>query len=392
MVEKRFFQGFWGAVLVLGLFALAAQLLLAKVGELDLDSVIDRQRAAPPGSVLFSSAVNQQAFAYKTKLYDRVVPDVVAVGSSRAMQVRSQFFKGRFVNVGGASNNVAELEKVADHIAAGHHPGLVVLFVDQWWLNRRDPEASAPAQTPSFPRIVSADLLSQAAHALLRGNWIAQSFRSPNLGIYALLTDEGFSSDGSFYYLGTTTGVHAFHDVRFSATLSRIAEDRSRLQKASEPDPALVGRMCRVVGVFKRSAGHVVLVMPPFAGAVWDQMEKGGYEYMEKAAAALRRCSPDTPLFDFTNPQTIDGASDCEFVNGFHGGDVVYARMLRAIAGRDPAVAQRLDSAFVGSFIRDYAGAAAGMSLYQEPRRKEVDFLKLGCRKPRPVLHAVAKP
>jgi hypothetical protein len=392
MVEKRFFQGFWGAVLALGLLALAAQLLLAKVGELDLDSVIDRQRAAPPGSILFSSAVNQQAFAYKTKLYDRIAPDVVAVGSSRAMQVRSQFFKGRFVNVGGASNNVAELEKVADHIAAGHRPGLVVLFVDQWWLNRRYPEASAPAQTPPFPRIVSADLLTQAAHALLRGNWIAQSFRSPNLGIYALVSNEGFSSDGSFYYLGTTTGMHAFQGARFSDTFARIAGDRDRMQKASEPDPVLVGRVCRTIGVFKRSAGHVVLVMPPFAGAVWNQMKKGGYEYMEKGAAELRRCSPDTPLFDFTSPQTIDGASDCEFVDGFHGGDVVYARMLRAIAGRDPAVAQHLNSAFVGSFIRDYAGAASGMSLYLDPRRKEVDFQKLGCHKPRPALHAMEKP
>lgn len=381
MVEKRFFQGFGIALAVLGSLALAAHMLLAKVGEIGIDGVIDHQLAAPAGTVLFSSAINQQAYPYKTRLYDRVRPDVVAIGSSRAMQVQASFFRHSFVNMGGASNNVAELEKVVDYIADHGHPQLAVLFVDQWWVNARYPEASAPAQISAFPRIVSADLLNHSLWALHRGNWIARSFHSRDLGIYALLNEEGFSRDGSFEYVGTVTGEHASLDPRFSDTLARIAEDRSRMQKAASSSPELVSRMCRVIGRLQRTAGHVVVVLPPFANAVWQRMENNGYQYMDGIAERLRQCSPQTPVVDFTRPAAVSGATDCEFVDGLHGGSVVYARMLAQIGRQDPAVSRYLDGQFVQSFIAQRSGTSGTSLEGRKPGRAEVDFLKLGCMK-----------
>ena len=57
MTEKRFLQGFLTALLSLGPLILAMQLLLTKVGEIDLEHVVSRQLAAPNGEVLFLSSI-----------------------------------------------------------------------------------------------------------------------------------------------------------------------------------------------------------------------------------------------------------------------------------------------------------------------------------------------
>ena len=353
------------------------------MGEIGLAGVVDRQLAAPDGAVLFSSAINQHAYPYKMMLFDKVKPEVIAIGSSRAMQVKGQFFSAGFINLGGATNNIAELELLAGHLAAAKPlPRLVFLILDPWWFNDRYPDSTAVAQIPDFAKIISVDLVWEAAKGFRHGNWIAKSFKSHDLGIYALLADEGFSRDGSFNYVGILTGEHPSTDVKFSDTLARIAGDSQRFQKNSQPDPALVSRMCRVVASLKKSAGHLVVIAPPFSNAVWHRMMQGGYGYIAKANAALRACSPETEFFDFGNPASVAGSTECEFVDGFHGGDVTYARMLSQIAAADPETRKYLRTGFVKQFIeryRDHAGG--GMNLEIHPSLKEVDFLKLGCRK-----------
>jgi len=380
MTEKRFLQGFLTALLSLGLILLGLQMLLTKVGEIDLEHIVSRQLAAPNGEVLFLSGINQNAFHYKMMLFDRVQPDVVAIGSSRAMEVRGEFFNDRFVTLGGSVGNLQNLEAVADHLARSvAPPKLALVYVDPWLFNARYTDNQAAV--PDFPKFVSADMLWGSLKALRHGNWVRNSFKSPNLGIFALLNDEGFARDGSQYYLGTQTGKVSPYDLRFATTFGRISGDHQNFQRNSRADPALVARICSAVATVRKRTPHVVIIAPPFATPIWARLSSPDYAYIEDGYAQLAACTKGTPFFNFANPASISGSTDCEFVDGLHGGDVTYARMLSQIGTADPVISHYLRNDFLAVYIEQYKGRAGGTVLAMHPEIKEIDFLGLGCRK-----------
>ena len=73
------------------------------------------------------------------------------------------------------------------------------------------------------------------------------------------------------------------------------------------------------------------------------------------------------------------GGTDCEFVDGFHPGEVADARILVALSGTP--LGQYLDRAQLSHVLETRAGRASMDERYARPGEAEVDFLKLGCRK-----------
>lgn len=377
MIERRFFLGFVTALITLGLVMGAFQLFLTRVGEIGLARVVDRQLAAPNGDVLFLSGVNQNSHRYKLMLFDRQQPTTVAIGSSRAMEVRAEFFTGTFVTLGGAVNNLGNLESVADHVAkAAKRPELAIVYVDPWLFNTRYTDNQGPV--PAYPRYVSADMLWAGAKALRGGNWIAESFRSPNLGIHAIARNEGFAKDGSQYYNLTGAGSY---DEKFALTFARIDGDKQNFQRNTRADPRLVGRICVAVKKLRAAGSAVAVVAPPFADRVWQRLSQPDYAYIADGYGQLQACLGDIPFFDFASPAKIADSTDCEFIDGLHGGDVTYARTLIQMAAADPAVRKQVDARYLADFAAKYRGHAGGTVLARDPAAREADFLKLGCTK-----------
>lgn len=374
---------FWGGFLITAAIIMAFtaffQLALMEVGELGIRSVVARQLAAR-NERLFASGLHQQAIPYKMALLQAIHPDVVAIGSSRAMQVRAGFFRTSFVNFGGTANDVANLEAVADRLARDHRPKLAIVFVDPWWFNDRFDERKALAGPADFPGYVSASMIARSVAGLRRGNWFSGLSDTADLGIFSLIRGEGYSRDGSFHYRSTITGERKSLDYQFSDTFKRIAGDRQRFERSARADMALVQRACTAFGSLRRTAGHVVVIAPPVAPAVWKRMGSG-YGYIDKAFAGLRACNPDIPFFSYIDPHKLPAATDCEFIDGFHGGDTIYARLLHDVARVDRATGAAVDAGAVDTFIERFAGFAGGGTLTTYPDLKETDFLGLGCRK-----------
>ena len=73
-------------------------------------------------------------------------------------------------------------------------------------------------------------------------------------------------------------------------------------------------------------------------------------------------------------------SGDCEFIDGFHGGEVSYARILRRMADRWPALLAYVDMEKLDAVIRDWSGHV----LVPDARvttLPETDFMRLGCAK-----------
>ena len=80
-----------------------------------------------------------------------------------------------------------------------------------------------------------------------------------------------------------------------------------------------------------------------------------------------------------STPKNI-GSFNCEFIDGFHGGDVTYAKILLALATQNKKLTVLLNLNYLSRIISLYHGLAF-IPDKQVTLKKEIDFTQLGCKK-----------
>ena len=369
----------------------ASYLFLSNSGELDsIDTVASIQQHS---NALYGTAIFNNVYAYKFALLRLRKPDVVAIGSSRALEIRAADFKAPFVNLGRTANYADEMAKVVDDVLAVSHPKLVLLEIDFWWFNPKMRFAfNFDTHKIRGGALTSNALLSPArwllegkiaprllAHVLTAGHPVTVG-GIPMFGVSAITRGNGFAGDGSRYYLGTVYGRSRAEDPHFSDTLGRIAKNTSQFVRSSTVNEDAFRTLRETLDRLRRAGIRTITFLPPVAPSVLRVMNRThGYGYIDTVRRRLAEISPHN--YDFHDAATI-GAPDCEFIDGFHGGDVVLARILNRIAA-DPqsGLAPYLDLQAVHAIIKNHAGHALADDRYRLPGEREIDFLKLGCRK-----------
>jgi hypothetical protein len=372
---KYFFisSGAVGSVFILYYF------LALLVGEVNIDRVIEKQiTSSDTKNILFRSGLNQFAFSYKTKMMKKVKPRVVVLGSSRSMQVREQFFEQKFINLGGAIQGVTDLEDYVDFLDSNSlMPDLTILFLDPWWFNGKTSERGGMHQL-DYPTGVSIDHLLKSLTLLKKGNWIKASFQNEHMGIAAILTQEGFSRDGSNNYTKYVSSEGMPTDIKFQHTLKRIENNNFPFQITNHPSPHLIKRACMAIKKINLHTNNLTLVAPPFAPTIWNLLSKDPkYSYINEAYEELEACL-QLEIHDY---MTTNNTYDCEFIDGFHGGDTSYARIILDLFVSKNIDNGIVDEAFLQTFIQNESGFASGFTRHQSKDFAEVDFLKLGCSK-----------
>ncbi|MFM2112326.1 MAG: hypothetical protein RLZZ271_986 [Pseudomonadota bacterium] len=168
---RAYLRGFVIGATVVALPFLMAFFLLKYIGEIGIDFVIKRQLESQSGDILFLSGLNQDFLDYKLNLAKKRSSEIVALGSSRAMQVREQFFNGSFTNMGGAIGSAAGLQLLANQIGLQKaiHPKTAILFIDPWWFNKKDAGIFLTTpELPKFPDMISVSIFSGAVKAFAR--------------------------------------------------------------------------------------------------------------------------------------------------------------------------------------------------------------------------------
>jgi len=131
------------------------------------------------------------------------------------------------------------------------------------------------------------------------------------------------------------------------------------------------------VNAIKSQGIKTVVFAPPVPPLIAAAMRNSGtYDYVEKTKSILKNRGIN--LFDFHNPGQI-GLTDCNFIDGFHVGDVGSAKMLSYMARTQPnlkAVLNQKELVRISKF-KDRAGVYFSEAFNLE----ETDFLNLGCVK-----------
>ncbi|MDE5878961.1 MAG: hypothetical protein K2G99_02885, partial [Desulfovibrio sp.] len=120
----------------------------------------------------------------------------------------------------------------------------------------------------------------------------------------------------------------------------------------------------------------------PLSPRVLEAMRKtpGAWPHLFRLREAL--ASRGIDALDCTDARGF-ASGDCEFIDGFHGGEVSYARILRRMADRWPALLAYVDMEKLDSVIRDWAGHVLVPDGRLTPL-PEQDFMRLGCPKRAP--------
>jgi hypothetical protein len=377
-------------------FALTGVVLLTLMGMSYLfltrtgDTIPPSEAAARQESedVLFGSALFFRPVPYKLALYKQRKPDVAIVGSSRAIEFVRRGFTTSMVNM-GSMRDMAQIRSLLQSMFAAHRPKLVVLTIDFWWFNSARTEEAVDLQ----PDTVGPLSLVQLGQPFLWigkgrigvGDFIAGAlspgYEPSGIGVGAIYDHAGYDRDGAYDYGGNLRGRVPHIDRGFARTLRRIREthEHNKFNVRTPLDPAQWDELVEIVGMVEAQGSELILIAPPVSKTVADALAADGapilLHEMNRRLAGIGH-----PFFDFHDPTVLE-SSECEFIDGFHGGRVTYLRMLQAIVrSGKTGLDNYVDASEIDRLIAENAGHAMLKSDIR-PGEPETDFLELGCKK-----------
>jgi hypothetical protein len=349
-------------------------------------SIVDRQQRT--GSI-YGSAFNGGSPVYRLELAKRLEPEIAAVGSSRVMSFRKEFFSRPFANLGGVVANLDEGKRFVDMLGTTRFPKVVLFGIDYWWMNQvaTKLERGMDGNVLTFRKLTSPLLLladGKMEPDLFRDVLLGRTRNNPKtilptMGLFALKTMGGMRPDGSVHY-GSQYFATPEEDPEPSDTWKAQQRD-FRIRGGRPIDPRNIEMLKRLVAEMEGRGIHVVVFIPPVAPTIRDGIARDATadrfveSFRETVKAAL-----GPRVLDF-HAAVPDGDDDCEFIDGYHGGEITYVRILKAMAEADPVLAPMIDAAAIDAAIAGFKGHALALLDRKAYRGAETDFLGIGCRK-----------
>jgi len=372
------------------IFAIAmgiSLLFLGSGGELeDLDAIAVAQQDR---GGLYGSAVHEDVYAYKLALARHRPATTAIVGSSRVLAFSQQHFATPMINLGLMASSGPQLESAVEDLLRVAQPKVVLLGIDFYWgspkwigpLNVADRGGESRRLTPikliaPYRWLAEGRVNDRTFIKSVLG--MPPSILSvPSTGWRARLIGDGYGPEGEWGYGATVFGRVPSDDIGFANTLGRIAAGTSPFFDGTDVNPATLAAISRTLRRLESAGIPAVTFVPPLAPRALRPIREGGarYAYIE----TFRRQLADISLHHF---DAFDighlGATDCEFFDGYHFGQIAAARLLLAMA-RSPLGAQ-IDIRKLGEVVRQGAGHTSLDDRYARSGESETDHLKLGCR------------
>lgn len=321
-------------------------LVLAVSGEmLPVGALVRLQRA--PGAALVGLAYTNPAENLKLRMTLARRPRVLALGSSRVMQIRDSFFAAPddFYNAGGGVTALPDFGVFLAHLPRDRQPDLLLLGVDQYFFN-----AAWRGGDTDYAAEVAGDRRDGLGTLLRRWPEVYQDFAAgrfgladlmPRLagprriGVTALVHRAGFRRDGSYDYGDT---VSPDLDVRFADARRRIAQRSERFAPARAPSPERLAMLDRLLDDCRARGLHVVGFLPPYPHTILALMRAAGtdYAYLDALGPALGAifARHGYAFADYSDLAAL-GANDGETIDGFHASEGAYRRLVADLARRD---------------------------------------------------------
>ena len=164
----------------------------------------------------------------------------------------------------------------------------------------------------------------------------------------------------------------------FDDTKNRIDVGFSRFEYSKVPSSLHLSDFYEFISLLDDRGINYIVFFPPLAPSINDYMRDymERYEYIDIIKKDM--LDNNVEFFDYTDIRALDSV-DCEFIDGFHGGEIAYLRILKDLSNYN-VVLKALLSDSIDKMIDDNSGNAAIYDSFMR-KSKEIDFLGLGCVK-----------
>lgn len=299
--------------------------------------------------VLHGPAYTNSATYVKARLQALRRPQVVALGNSRVLQFRREFFLPdiRFYNAGGSVARIRNFRAFLECLPREALPETLLIATDTSYFNLSFDKVDRDGYAGSWVREQLEAHSSPTVVFQTRWRDVWKDMRagkikysrlfsldgwSTRVGLNALSNNAGFRNDGSYRYneLEQDISNPRHHDYQFARTLHAVSTGDGRFPWGEKPSDEAVGEMEKVLDFCIANRIHLIGFMPPHAHAVWAAMQALGdrYAYIPALESEMRKRFEDRG-FEFYNFSDLAsfGAPDTEATDGYHGSERAYLRL-----------------------------------------------------------------
>jgi hypothetical protein len=329
---------------IVGLFLLPG-LLLFSVGEnfINIDNQIFNQ-----DQHLVGYAYNESNYKYIKwqKLNKIEKQDIIGLGSSRILQIRDKVFTTNFYNAGFTISRISDFLPFLKSIDPKKYPGTILIALDQWMFNDSW-DTSAPAKSPEYWQqslkiLPTSGTIFQVWSDMLTGKYSVLDFFNKSkpanlygvkmIGLNAHITNSGFRDDGSYYYGGKIDDLLSSGDTNsaFNDIQLRIENGNRKFQYGETISPKALMDLNAFLDFCATQKIDVIAILPPFASGINAKLVASQeHTYMQKIYPEISQIfvKYNQELWDMSRLGSF-GSSDAEMIDGMHGGEMVYLKIL----------------------------------------------------------------
>lgn len=170
----------------------------------------------------------------------------------------------------------------------------------------------------------------------------------PTIGLAAGVNYDGFRRDGSYQY-----GEYILHpnslEERLADTYQRIEKGERRFEAADHIDVHELVKLEAFIEYMHQRGCHVVVFLPPFPNQIYQTLlasdrHRGFMLQFEDAVKELC-AAQNVPFFNLSNMEWL-GASDAEAIDGFHGSERTYGRIV-LLFQKDDVLAPYINAKYI---------------------------------------------
>lgn len=298
--------------------------------------------------VLYGSGYHENFQAYKYRVASRLAPELLVMGTSRSMPLRAEWFTAEsFYNVGGAIKNLQDYLRFLQALPEESRPETAIVVLDQ---NMYNPEWASSARTPQLyldDIPVKTDLLLRLGNSFGDGKFTISDCLRPKAGIYgvaALGRDSGFAPDGSYRYGDAANANLAQPERNFADTYRNIDFSQLRFAWGDTMSEWAVEETRLLLEWCAENDIRLVGIIAPLPPSVYERMMAAGrYGYVTQMGELLPRLFAEYGFACYDKGYLPDTTA-VQYIDGFHGGDEVYAGILLQLAKEDETMARLVDT------------------------------------------------
>lgn len=320
-------------------------------GELTpISHIVDTQMQHNEPTLFGRSQVERETRRYKYMATKATAPSVLALGSSRAMQLREEMFVSpyTFYNGGGMISHADHLIDFMHISPEEQDPELLFLAIDPWWFStthHRNADAfveELATQEAFFDwrahihanRYILTELIRTPAFAQRLLKKEESLYNTETFGLDALTTGRGFRNDGSRQYGNHIRAMRenpTFVDREGPPIYLRLREGLPPFSHDSTFDPKALASFEQFLTQATQRGITVIGFSPPFSSESYALLETTPYApYFSSYRHAMTDifATHDLIYKDYSDLTTLDLDDEYMF-DGFHATDTALAYIVR---------------------------------------------------------------